>query len=285
MTTPLVISDPHDLREVVTTWRQQGMTVAFVPTMGSLHAGHIALTARARDIADRVVLSIFVNPLQFGVGEDFERYPRDIDKDVQAVSGGLVDVVFAPTVEDVYPAGDDSVTRRTAGPVGDMFEGASRPGHFDGVVTVVHRLCELVQPDVVVFGDKDAQQVFLVKEMAATLNLPWSVEKVDTVRDLDGVALSSRNQYLSPDERVAATTIPRALERASAANSVVEALAGAGEVLEAEPLIVVDYVALVDPTTFLEVPEKFAGGLVRMIIAARVGNTRLIDTKVFSIPQ
>ena len=285
MTTPLVISNSTELREVVTKWRNEGKTVAFVPTMGSLHAGHKALAARARDIADRVVLSIFVNPLQFGVGEDFERYPRDLDQDVQAVSGGLVDVVFAPTVEDVYPAGDDSVTRLSSGPVGGAFEGASRPGHFDGVVTVVNRLCEMVQPDLVVFGDKDAQQVFLVKEMATAFNLPWRVEEVDTVRDLDGVALSSRNQYLSPAERAAATTIPRALERASAAKSVVEALAGAREVLEAEPLIVVDYVALVDPTTFLEVPEGFAGGLVRMIIAARVGNTRLIDTKVFSIPQ
>ena len=285
MTTPVVIANSADLREVVTTWRKEGKTVAFVPTMGSLHGGHKALAVRARDIADCVVLSIFVNPLQFGVGEDFDRYPRDLDQDVQAVSGGLVDVVFAPRVDDVYPAAHGSVTRLTAGPVGDVFEGASRPGHFDGVVTVVNRLCEMVQPDVVVFGDKDAQQVFLVKEMATALNLPWAVEEVDTVRDPDGVALSSRNQYLSPEERVAASTIPAALERASGAHSAREALDVAREVLESEPLIVVDYVALVDPETFAEVPAESLGGLVRMIIAARVGHTRLLDTKVFSIPQ
>lgn len=285
MTTPLVIRGEADLIEVVARWRNEGKTVAFVPTMGSLHAGHQALAVRAREIADYVVLSIFVNPLQFGAGEDFDRYPRDLDQDVQAVSGGLVDVVFAPTVEDVYPVREDSVARLTAGPVGDVFEGASRPGHFDGVVTVVNRLCEMVQPDVVVFGDKDAQQVFLVKEMATALNLPWRVEEVDTVRDLDGVALSSRNRNLSPEERVAASAIPRALEHASGARSVRDALDSAGEVFESEPLIVVDYVALVDPVTFGEVPKEFPGGLVRMIIAARVGNTRLIDTKVFSIPQ
>ena len=285
MTTPLVIRTEADLVDVLARWRNEGKTVAFVPTMGSLHAGHQALAVRAREIADYVVLSIFVNPLQFGAGEDFDRYPRDLDQDVQAVSGGLVDVVFAPTVEDVYPAREDSVARLTAGPVGDVFEGASRPGHFDGVVTVVNRLCEMVQPDVVVFGDKDAQQVFLVKEMATALNLPWRVEEVDTVRDQDGVALSSRNRNLSPEERVAASAIPRALEHASGARSVRDALDGAGEVLESEPLIVVDYVALVDPVTFGEVPKEFPGGLVRMIIAARVGNTRLIDTKVFSIPQ
>lgn len=285
MTTPIVISDSAKLREVVTAWRHEGMTVAFVPTMGSLHAGHQALAARARDIADRVVLSIFVNPLQFGVGEDFERYPRNLNQDVQAVSDGLVDVVFAPAVEDVYPAGEDSVTRLTTGPVGEVFEGASRPGHFDGVVTVVNRLCEMVRPDVVVFGDKDAQQVFLVKEMATALNLPWRVEEVDIVRDADGVALSSRNQYLSPEERVAARGISRALSRASHASSVQDALAAARQVLESEPLVVVDYLAVVDPTTFAEVVQEFPGGLVRMIIAARVGNTRLIDTKVFSIPQ
>jgi pantoate--beta-alanine ligase len=285
VTTPLVISDSTHLREVVTKWRKEGMTVAFVPTMGSLHAGHKALAVRARDIADRVVLSIFVNPLQFGVGEDFERYPRDLDLDVQAVSGGLVDVVFAPTVGDVYPAGEDSVTRLTAGPVGDVFEGATRPGHFDGVVTVVNRLCEMAQPDVVVFGDKDAQQVFLVKDMVTALNLPWRVEEVDTVRDPDGVALSSRNQYLSREERVAARALPEALTRAASASNVVDALAVADEELKSEPLVSVDYVALVDPKTFLEVSQGFAGGLVRMIIAARVGHTRLIDTKVFSIPQ
>jgi pantoate--beta-alanine ligase len=236
-------------------------------------------------MCDRVVLSIFVNPLQFGKDEDFEQYPKDLEGDVQAVSEGLVDLVFAPAVSDVYPKGQEGVTPVEAGAVGDLFEGASRPGHFDGVVTVVNRLCEMVTPDVVVFGHKDAQQVFLVTEMADRTNAPWVVEGVETVRDADGLALSSRNSFLSPEERLSATALPRALERAAQQSGATEALVIAREALESTPLVEVDYVALVDPTTFREVASDYSGGVVRMIIAARVGQTRLIDNKVFSIPQ
>lgn len=285
MTTPQVVTTEADLTKRVRKWRAQGQTVAFVPTMGSLHAGHLALVHRARTLSDRVVLSIFVNPLQFGVGEGFERYPRDLDGDAQAVSGGLVDLVFAPGVADVYPTGQEGVTAVTAGPLGDVFEGASRPGHFDGVVTVVNRLCEMVAPDVVVLGHKDAQQLFLVTAMAARRNAPWAVEGVDTVRDTDGLALSSRNSFLSAEERVSATALSRALDRAAQQSSAQQALVVATEVLESTPLVEVDYVALVDPTTFEEVAAPHPGGPVQMIIAARVGQTRLIDNKVFSIPQ
>lgn len=285
MTKPRVVHTEADLTATIGQWRAQGHTVAFVPTMGFLHAGHLALAHRAREMCDRVVLSIFVNPLQFGKGEDFEQYPKDLEGDVQAVSEGLVDLVFAPAVSDVYPKGQEGVTPVEAGAVGDLFEGASRPGHFDGVVTVVNRLCEMVTPDVVVFGHKDAQQVFLVTEMADRTNAPWVVEGVETVRDADGLALSSRNSFLSPEERQAATALPRALERAAQQSSVAEALVLAREVLESTPLVEVDYVALVDPTTFREVASDYSGGVVRMIIAARVGQTRLIDNKVFSIPQ
>jgi len=285
MTTPLVIQTELDLGQIVTQWRKEGASVAFVPTMGSLHAGHKALAHRARELADRVVLSIFVNPLQFGLGEDFDDYPRDLSRDVEFVSGGLVDVVFAPLVADVYPRGLEHVTPLKAGPVGDFFEGASRPGHFDGVVTVVNRLCEMATPDVVVFGHKDAQQLFLVREMVAKAGAPWRVEGVETVRDADGLALSSRNAYLSADERRAATAIPRALDRASEQSSVVGAHDAAHAILESEPVVDVDYLAMVDPETFEQVDSGSTGQKVRMIVAARVGNTRLIDNKVFSIPQ
>lgn len=285
MTAPPVVQAEAHLRETVAQWRADGHTVAFVPTMGSLHAGHLALARRARAISDRVVLSIFVNPLQFGEGEDFEQYPRDLEGDVQKVSGGLVDLVFAPGVSDVYPTGPEGITPVTAGPIGDVFEGATRPGHFDGVVTVVNRLCEMVTPDVVVFGHKDAQQLFLVAEMAARTNTPWAVEGVDIVRDTDGVALSSRNNFLSPKERSAASALFRALDRAAHQANTQQALAVARETLESAPLVELEYVALVDPTTFDEVSTEHRGGLVRMIIAARVGRTRLIDNKVFSIPQ
>lgn len=285
MTTPRVVTTEADLAETLAQWRAQGQTVGFVPTMGSLHAGHLALADRARTLSDRVVLSIFVNPSQFGVGEDFEKYPRDLDGDVRAVSGGLVDVVFAPGVPDVYPAGYEGVTPIAAGPLGDVFEGVSRPGHFDGVVTVVNRLCEMVAPDVVVLGHKDAQQLFLVTAMVARRGAPWTVEGVDIVRDTDGVALSSRNSFLAPEERVSATALFRALGRAAQQSSAAEALAVARETLESTPLVEVDYVALVDPATFEEVATPHRGGFVRMIIAARVGQTRLIDNEVFSIPQ
>lgn len=285
MTVPQLVHTEAHLAETVQQWRAEGHTVAFVPTMGSLHEGHRALARRARKISDRVVLSIFVNPLQFGTGEDFEQYPRDVDSDVRFVADGLVDLVFAPSVHDVYPTGEKDVTPLTAGPVGDVFEGASRPGHFDGVVTVVNRLCEMVTPDVVVFGYKDAQQVFLVTEMAAHTHASWEVEGVETVRDTDGVALSSRNSFLSPEERLSATALPRALDVAARQSSAALALNAASDVLARSPMVAVDYVALVDPTTFEEVATEYRGGPVRMIIAARVGRTRLIDNKVFSIPQ
>src|SRR5690554_6603130 len=196
--------------------------------MGALHEGHLSLVRRAVDIADTVVVSIFVNPLQFGEGEDFDRYPRDIDTDRAALPDGTI--VFAPPVEELYPDGD-ALVRIHAGPVGDLFEGASRPGHFDGMLTVVAKLLNIVTPDIVIFGQKDAQQVHLVTRMVHDLNLPVTVDVVRTVRDRDGLALSSRNRFLSADERRVALTLSRSLAAAAlAATSRATAVAAAHKI-------------------------------------------------------
>ncbi|MBX3094870.1 MAG: pantoate--beta-alanine ligase [Cryobacterium sp.] len=248
--------------------------VAFVPTMGALHDGHLALVHRAIQVADTVVVSIFVNPLQFGEGEDFGRYPRDLDADRAVLPSGVI--VFAPEVTELYPDGDVQV-RLSAGAIGDTFEGKTRPGHFDGMLTVVVKLLNIVTPHVVVFGQKDAQQVFLVRRMIQDLNLPVAIDVAPTVREPDGLALSSRNRYLSEPERSTALALSAALSAATDASATREsAVTAAKAALAAEPTADVDYFDLVDPATFLPVPDDFAGEATA-IVAARVGTTRLID--------
>ena len=232
------------------------MTVGLVPTMGALHAGHRALLRRARAECDEVVMSLFVNPAQFGPDEDFDRYPRDEERDRAIAAEEGVDRVFAPTVAEMYPAGFSTAV--TVGELGAVFEGIHRPGHFAGVATVVLKLCNLLRPDVAYFGQKDAQQLAVIRRMAADLDLGVEVRAVETVREDDGLALSSRNAYLSPEERRRAPSLHRAL--AARDPSLVE-----GDV---------DYLAVVDADTFAEV-EPRAGALV--IGAARFGPTRLID--------
>lgn len=250
--------------------------VAFVPTMGALHDGHLALVHRAAELADTIVVSIFVNPLQFGENEDLDRYPRDLDADLAKLPSDVI--VFAPPVAELYPDGP-AVTRIAAGPVGSLFEGASRPGHFDGMLTVVAKLLNVVQPTTVVFGQKDAQQVFLVRRMVRDLNLPVTVDVVETVREDSGLALSSRNRYLSESERRAALSLSRALEAASAGGVTRErALAAAGEILRREQSVDLDYLELVDPDSFLPVAADYHGPATA-IVAARVGSTRLIDNR------
>lgn len=250
--------------------------VAFVPTMGALHDGHLALVARAGELAETVVVSIFVNPLQFGENEDLDRYPRDLDADLAKLPPEVI--VFAPPVAELYPEGP-AITRVAAGPVGSLFEGASRPGHFDGMLTVVAKLLNVVQPTVVVFGQKDAQQVFLVRRMVRDLNLPVTIDVVATVREDSGLALSSRNRYLSESERRAALSLSRALGAASASGATREqALAAAGEILRSEQSVDLDYLELVDPETFLPVASGHRGPATA-IVAARVGSTRLIDNR------
>ncbi|HET8867073.1 MAG TPA: pantoate--beta-alanine ligase, partial [Agrococcus sp.] len=260
---PIVIDTVAGVRSAVAGWRDAGHRVALVPTMGSLHAGHLALVARAAELADRVIVSVFVNPLQFGPSEDFARYPRDLSADRALLAGvegaaGTV-TVFAPTVDEMYPSGPVE-TRVTAGDVGATFEGAARPGHFDGVLTVVAKLLGIVTPDVVLFGEKDAQQVFLVSRMVRELDIATTVEVVETVRDDDGLALSSRNAYLDDAARVVARSIPAAITaaREAAAGGVDAALAAARATLDAGS-VDVDYVTLVDASTFTAVGSDHRG--------------------------
>ena len=278
------------MAELVTTatqldaWRSTipGKRVAFVPTMGALHEGHIRLVERAAEIADAVVVSIFVNPTQFGKGEDFERYPRTLENDL-ALLGDLADVVYAPSVEDVYPPADPPVVT-SAGPAGAGFEGASRPGHFDGMLTVVNCLFDIVRPDVAVFGQKDAQQVFLVKRLAAERGSP-EIDVVRTVREDDGLARSSRNRYLSAEDRAAAVAVPAAVWAVARdiESGVSAALASGRAVLAAQPLARLDYLELVSPTDFTPVGEDFHG-VATLVVAARFGNTRLLDTETITVP-
>lgn len=246
------------------------MTKALVPTMGALHAGHLALVDRAHELADEVVVSIFVNPTQFGANEDFDRYPRTLDADREMLAGFAE--VFAPTVEDVYPP-DNPPPVISAGLLGNLWEGASRPGHFDGVLTVVNQLFELVRPDVAVFGEKDWQQHALIRAMAAERHPNIQIVGVPTVRDIDGLALSSRNRYLSPAERETAALIPEVLRDIAEAGGTDESLVRAAAKLD-HAGIVLDYLDVVDPVILEPVRGS---GPARAIIAARVGTTRLID--------
>lgn len=255
-----------------------GARVAFVPTMGALHAGHLALVAEARRRAAVVVMSIFVNPLQFGPGEDFARYPRDGEGDAAKARAAGVDVLFTPDVTQLYPR--EPRVRVVPGPLADRWEGAVRPGHFAGVLTVVAKLFHMVQPDVAVFGQKDVQQAALVRAMVADLDFPLELVVAPTVREADGLALSSRNVYLSAVERASARRIPEALaaaERSFAAGERrADVLLGAVDtVLSTDPGLVPDYVALADPDTLEPVATAGHGSV--LMAAVRAGRTRLLD--------
>jgi pantoate--beta-alanine ligase len=266
-----------ELRSLLADERAAGRRVALVPTMGALHDGHLALIERAGEIADTVVVSIFVNPLQFGPTEDLDLYPRTLADDLDKADRLGVDFVFAPTAHEMYPSGA-SETRVTAGAVGSLYEGRSRVGHFDGVLTAVSKLLNIVQADYVLFGQKDAQQVFLVSRMVRDLNVPVRVEVVSTVRDPDGLALSSRNRYLDARELRAARGLSIALEAAesSADRGIDAVLAAAQSVLMGESLVQLDYLTIVHPDTFLPVDDDHHGKAI-VLVAARVGSTRLID--------
>jgi pantoate--beta-alanine ligase len=261
--------------------RGLGSPVVLVPTMGALHEGHRALIRQAREIASPngcVVVSVFVNPLQFGAGEDLDRYPRTLHEDVLIGTEEGVHLVFAPSAAQMYPR--PQLITVDPGPVGRTLEGESRPGHFSGVLTVVAKLIQLIRPDVVVFGEKDAQQLALVRRMAADLDLGAEIVGVPTVRDPDGLAISSRNRFLSPAGRQTALLLPAALRaaREAAQDGPAAVRKAAGEVLatRADPPLHVDYLALVDPDTFGEAGEDHAGPA-RLLVAARIGTTRLID--------
>ncbi|MFD0775130.1 pantoate--beta-alanine ligase [Streptomonospora algeriensis] len=260
--------------------------VALVPTMGALHGGHRALMATAREQADTLVASVFVNPLQFGPGEDYESYPRDLDADMQVCAEEGAALVFAPSVEDIYPG--EQIVRVDPGEMGRVLEGEFRPGFFSGVLTVVNKLFNLVRPDVAVFGQKDAQQLALVRRMVRDLNMPIDIAAAPTMRDSDNLASSSRNAYLDPAERRSALALSRALLAGADASVTgpVGILSAARAVLDeaaaGDPPVTVDYLALVDANTFAEVPNDFRGEAV-LLVAARVGRTRLIDNVPLSL--
>lgn len=252
---------------------------AVVMTMGALHSGHLSLVTQARELAGQVVVTIFVNPLQFGAGEDLERYPRDLEGDLTLLAGVGADIVFAPTFDVVFPVGDP-VVRVSAGRLGEVLEGVARPGHLDGVLTVVLKLMNLTRPDVSVFGQKDAQQLMAVERMVRDLDVPVSIVAAPTVRDADGLALSSRNAYLSPAERERALVLSRALRAGERAvhgqDGDADAVRAAARAALAGAGVGLDYLALVDPLTAEEVPAGHRGPAV-LAVAARVGPTRLID--------
>ena len=270
------VRSSEELARAVAQLKRRG-SLALVPTMGALHAGHLALVAEAQRRADSVAASIFVNPLQFGDGEDLARYPRREAEDSAMLEDGGCDLLWMPPVEGIYPPG--FATKVSVAGVSEQWEGAARPGHFDGVATVVARLLLSVQPKMALFGEKDFQQLAVIRRMVADLAIPVEIVGVPTVREPDGLALSSRNVYLSADERCRAVALPDALKGARAAIvdgvPVVAALRDAKQALVDAGFLKVDYVALVDSTT-LE-PVEGVQGECRLIAAATIGSTRLID--------
>lgn len=277
------VQDAAGLRATIRGWRGQGQTVGFVPTMGNLHEGHHSLIKLARARADRVVASVFVNPTQFGPGEDFERYPRTLAQDQAGLAEIDCDLLFAPDVTTIYPFGAEQSVRVHVTGITDTLEGAHRPGHFDGVATVVCKLFNLVQPDVAVFGQKDFQQLKVIERMVRDLALPLKVVGASTLRADDGLALSSRNQYLSVDERALAPQIHqtllkmRELLEKGHARKVIEKVATS--TLERAGFVP-DYTVIRRAEDLSEPGDDERQGLVALI-AARLGNTRLIDNLPF----
>ena len=257
-----------------------GPRLAFVPSMGALHEGHRSLITLARSRSDVVAVSIFVNPLQFGPGEDYARYPRPLDDDLEVCEAEGVDAVFVPSVSDLYPPGRQVTL--DAGILGSVLEGRSRPGHFNGVLTVVLKLFNIIRPQIAIVGQKDAQQLACIQRMVTDLNIGIEVIGAPIVREHDGLAISSRNIFLTATERPVARSISAALEKAATQSSVPAARAAAYEVLdraEAEPCFELDYATIVNPTTFTEVPDDHVGPAI-FLVAARVGDTRLIDNTI-----
>lgn len=274
-----------DIRSAVRDARAAGRTIHFVPTMGALHEGHRSLMRAARGQDRFVVVSIFVNPIQFGPGEDFDRYPRPLEADLDACRSESVDAVFAPSVAEMYPA--DAVTRVCVAGVTERLCGAHRPGHFDGVATVVAKLFHIVEPDAAYFGQKDGQQCVVIRRMVADLNMPVRIVVCPTVREPDGLALSSRNVYLSPDERRQAVCLSQALHGAeeqirSGCRDAAAVVDGMRAVILAAGPCVIDYVEAVDAETLQ--PLATLAGRCMLAVAVRIGTTRLIDNAVVDVP-
>jgi pantoate--beta-alanine ligase len=281
----LVVHTREELAEHIAEWRHQGEHIALVPTMGNLHKGHLALVDLAKEHAERVIVTIFVNPTQFGEGEDFEDYPRTLERDQRQLKKTPADLIFAPDVGTLYPFGLDMATKVTVPGLTDNFCGASRPGHFDGVTTVVARLFAMVMPDVAVFGQKDYQQQLVIRHMTEDLSLPIAIITAETVRDDDGLALSSRNSYLSDEERALAPLLYETLSAVGAdlqdgRRDFTELEKEARERLE-EAGFKVDYFA-VRRAQNLEPPDRDCDEIV-LLVAAQLGKVRLIDNIVVTI--
>lgn len=275
---PLTVTTKQELRQAVSAWRAAGETSALVPTMGALHAGHLALVEAARGEAQRVVVSIFVNPTQFGPNEDFSRYPRRLDQDAALLDEASVDLLYAPAVEEMYPNG--FATKVSVPAMAAGLCGAFRPGHFDGVATVVTKLLLQAGTDLATFGEKDYQQLRIITRLARDLDMPTRILPVPTVREADGLALSSRNTYLSTAERAIAPQLYRTLQTvaaslASRGEAVAETLEAACAALSAAGFTAIDYVFLVDAETLM--PLDALDRPARLMAAAWIGRTRLID--------
>ncbi len=281
----IVVNTKQELEEQLTEWRRQDEHVALVPTMGNLHSGHVSLVDLAREHAERVVVSIFVNPTQFGEDEDFDEYPRTLERDTRRLKKPAADLIFAPDVDTMYPFGLKDATTISVPRITENFCGASRPGHFDGVTSVVARLFGLVQPDVAIFGQKDYQQQLVIRHMSKDLNLPISIITAETVREDDGLAMSSRNQYLSEEERKRASVLYEVISEAghkmqagrrdyeALENESIEKLTDAG--------FAIDYFSIRRAQN-LEIPDRDCDEIV-VLAAAHLGKARLIDNTVVTI--
>jgi pantoate--beta-alanine ligase len=283
-----VVETIEGVRRAVAEARGSGSVVRLVPTMGALHEGHARLIETARRESGFVVVSIFVNPTQFGPAEDLAKYPRTLDADLATCERAGADLVFCPEVATIYPPGPPAAFVEVPG-LSDILEGASRPGHFRGVATVVLKLFGIIGPDLAYFGQKDYQQQVVLRRMVADLNVPVRIETVPTVREADGLALSSRNRYLSPDERRAATVLSRALREAQAAVDSGERSSDRvrrilTEVIESEGLVRLDYADVADAET-LEPLSELGGRRAVALVAARVGPPRLIDNALLHVPD
>ena len=280
-----IVETVRELRELVRESRARGKMIGFVPTMGYLHEGHLALMRQARQECGRVVASIFVNPLQFGAGEDFAVYPRDLERDARLCREVGVDFLFTPQMAEIYPAGFATHVEVTG--LTESLCGRSRPGHFRGVTTVVSKLFNMVLPDRAYFGQKDAQQVLVIKRMVTDLNMPLDVAIVRTVRENDGLAMSSRNVYLSAAERAAAPILYRALQKAAGLirdgeRSAAVVINRMKEIIGQEPAFTIDYLAIVDQGTLQDL-EQLQGPIL-IALAAKIGKTRLIDNIMLEVP-
>jgi pantoate--beta-alanine ligase len=278
-----IYSHPSDVHAAVRNARKQGQTIGCVPTMGALHAGHASLIERARAECSCVVATIFVNPTQFGPNEDFSRYPRTLDADLDICRQAGADIVFTPTVSDMYSPDAETIVR--VGGLSTILEGAHRPGHFDGVTTVVAKLFLITEPDRAFFGQKDFQQQLIIRRMVRDLNFPIEIVTCPIIREADGLAMSSRNRYLSVEERRAATAISQSLWFAESIATQPGALPAAvqlalAERLKTTPGIDLQYAVLADPDTLTQLPITSQANTAVALIAARVGTTRLLDNHI-----